>query len=49
MNEKLNHCCELVELLSRQLTDAHHTRLEWMIIALITVEVAFEVVHMVQG
>ena len=46
MNEKLNHCCELVELLSRQLTDAHHTRLEWMIIALITIEVGFEVVHM---
>lgn len=46
MNEKLNHCVELVELLSRQLTDAHHTRLEWMIIALITVEVGFEVVHL---
>jgi glutathione synthase len=46
MNEKLNHCVELVELLSRQLTDAHHTRPEWMIIALITVEVGFEVVHL---
>ncbi|CAG2055072.1 unnamed protein product [Timema podura] len=38
MNEKLNHCVELVELLSSHLSDRHHVRLEWMIIVLIMVE-----------
>lgn len=45
MNEKLNHCVELAELVSSHLNDAHHVRLEWMIIILIMVEVAFEVLH----
>ncbi|KAK3793302.1 hypothetical protein RRG08_042244 [Elysia crispata] len=45
MNEKLSHCCELTELLSTQLNDAHHTRLEIMIIVLIMVEVVFECIH----
>nr|CAD7268606.1 unnamed protein product [Timema shepardi] len=45
MNEKLNHCVELVELLSSHLSDRHHVRLEWMIIMLIMVEVVFEVLH----
>nr|XP_018901209.1 PREDICTED: required for meiotic nuclear division protein 1 homolog [Bemisia tabaci] len=45
MNEKLNHCLELVELLSTHLSDRHHVRLEWMIIVLIMVEVAFEFIH----
>lgn len=45
MNEKLNHCIELVELISSHLTERHHTRLEWMIIILIMVEVAFETLH----
>ncbi|GFR73757.1 required for meiotic nuclear division protein 1-like protein [Elysia marginata] len=45
MNEKLSHCCELTELLSSQLSDAHHTRLEVMIIVLIMVEVVFECIH----
>lgn len=45
MNEKLNHCFELIELLSSHLSDKHHTRLEWMIIILIMVEVVFETVH----
>lgn len=45
MNEKLNHCIELIELLSTHLSDKHHIRLEWMIIVLIMVEVAFEVIH----
>ena len=40
MNEKLSHCCELTELLSSHLNDAHHTRLEVMIIVLIMVEVS---------
>jgi len=48
MNEKLNHCVELVELLSSHLSDRHHTRLEWMIIILIMVEVGFEIIHYVE-
>jgi len=45
MNERLNHCLELVSILSSHLSDRHHVRLEWMIIVLIMVEVAFEVLH----
>ncbi|XP_049767533.1 required for meiotic nuclear division protein 1 homolog [Schistocerca cancellata] len=48
MNEKLNHCFELVELLSSHLNDQHHTRLEWMIIALIMIEVIFEILHYIE-
>lgn len=48
MNEKLNHCIELIELLSTHLSDKHHTRLEWMIIVLIMVEVAFETLHYIE-
>jgi uncharacterized Rmd1/YagE family protein len=40
MNEKLNHCTELMALLSHHLNDKHHVRLEWMIIVLIMVEVS---------
>uniref|UniRef100_A0A0K8RDT0 DUF155 domain-containing protein n=1 Tax=Ixodes ricinus TaxID=34613 RepID=A0A0K8RDT0_IXORI len=45
MNEKLTHCCELMELLSHHLEDKHHVRLEVMIIVLIMVEVVFECLH----
>lgn len=45
MNEKLNHCVELAELISANLNDKHHIRLEWMIIILIMVEVCFEFLH----
>lgn len=45
INEKLNHCYEIMQLLSNHLNDEHHTRLEWMIIILIMVEVAFEFLH----
>ncbi|XP_031835251.1 required for meiotic nuclear division protein 1 homolog isoform X8 [Nomia melanderi] len=45
INEKINHCVELVGLLSSHLSDRHHIRLEWMIIILIMVEVAFETLH----
>lgn len=48
MNEKLNHCFELVELLSSHLNDQHHIRLEWMIIALIMIEVVFEILHYIE-
>jgi len=39
MNEKLNQCVGLVELLRDHLKDKHHTRLELMIIILIMIEV----------
>lgn len=45
MNEKLNHCVELAALVSSNLNDIHHVRLEWMIIVLIMVEVVFEILH----
>lgn len=45
MNEKLNHCVELADLVSSHLSDRHHVRLEWMIIILIMVEVGFEIIH----
>lgn len=48
MNERLNHCVELVSILSSHLSDRHHIRLEWMIIILIMVEVAFEVLHYIE-
>ncbi|XP_022907227.1 required for meiotic nuclear division protein 1 homolog [Onthophagus taurus] len=48
MNEKINHCVELIELLSSHLSDKHHVRLEWMIIVLIMVEVGFETLHYVE-
>jgi len=48
MNEKLNHCVELADMLSSNLQDKHHVRLEWMIIVLIMVEVGFEVIHFLE-
>lgn len=45
INEKLNHCLEITELISSHLNDKHHIRLEWLIIILITVEVCFEFYH----
>ncbi|KAI2804359.1 hypothetical protein BLOT_003341 [Blomia tropicalis] len=48
MNEKLNHCIELMDLLSAHLNDIHHVRLEWMIIVLIMIEVFFEIMHYIE-
>ncbi|CAH1118522.1 unnamed protein product [Phaedon cochleariae] len=45
MNEKINHCVALIELLSSHLSDKHHVRLEWMVIILIMSEVMFEIIH----
>ncbi|XP_024082030.1 required for meiotic nuclear division protein 1 homolog isoform X2 [Cimex lectularius] len=49
LNEKLNHCLELITLVSTHLSDRHHVRLEWMIIILIMVEVGFEVLHFMKS
>ncbi len=48
MNEKLTHCCELMDLLTTHLNDKHHVRLEWFIIILIMVEVVFELMHFIE-
>ncbi|XP_022105123.1 required for meiotic nuclear division protein 1 homolog [Acanthaster planci] len=48
INEKLNHCSELVELMRTHLSERHSLKLEWMIILLIGVEVMFEVIHYIQ-
>lgn len=45
MNEKLNHCVELADLITSNLNDIHHVRLEKIIIYLIMIEVCFEIVH----
>jgi len=45
VNEKLNHCLELMELVSTHLSTDHGARLEWIIIVLIFIEICFEVLH----
>ncbi|XP_007941401.1 required for meiotic nuclear division protein 1 homolog [Orycteropus afer afer] len=42
MNEKLQHCTELTDLMRNHLTEKRALRLEWMIVVLITIEVLFE-------
>lgn len=39
MNEKLQHCMELTDLMRNHLTEKRTLRLEWMIVILITIEV----------
>ncbi|VDO07130.1 unnamed protein product [Rodentolepis nana] len=43
LNSKLNTCCELTEILTNHLEARHSSRLEWMIILLILIEVIFEI------
>ncbi|XP_003495921.1 required for meiotic nuclear division protein 1 homolog isoform X1 [Cricetulus griseus] len=42
MNEKLQHCMELTDLMRNHLNENRALRLEWMIVILITIEVMFE-------
>ncbi|KAM5171448.1 required for meiotic nuclear division protein 1 homolog isoform 1-T1 [Mantella aurantiaca] len=42
INEKLQHCTELTDLMRNHLNEKHALRLEWMIVILITIEVMFE-------
>ncbi|XP_060096844.1 required for meiotic nuclear division protein 1 homolog [Heteronotia binoei] len=42
VNEKLQHCTELTDLMRSHLSEKHALRLEWMIVILITIEVMFE-------
>nr|XP_057913205.1 required for meiotic nuclear division protein 1 homolog [Doryrhamphus excisus] len=47
MNEKLEHCTQLTDLMRSHLSEKHSLRLEWMIVILITIEVLFELVKMI--
>ncbi|KAM6208183.1 required for meiotic nuclear division protein 1 homolog isoform 3-T5 [Sarcoramphus papa] len=47
MNEKLQHCMELTDLMRNHLNEKHTLRLEWMIVILITIEVLFELARVV--
>ena len=46
MNDKLSYCYELLQLLHTHLSDKHSSKLEWYIIALISVEIVFSVPHL---
>ncbi|XP_023807257.1 required for meiotic nuclear division protein 1 homolog [Oryzias latipes] len=47
VNEKLEHCSQLTDLMRSHLSEKHSLRLEWMIIILITIEVMFELAKMI--
>uniref|UniRef100_A0A1A7WF41 Required for meiotic nuclear division 1 homolog n=1 Tax=Iconisemion striatum TaxID=60296 RepID=A0A1A7WF41_9TELE len=47
VNEKLEHCSQLTDLMRSHLSEKHSLRLEWMIVILITIEVMFELAKMV--
>uniref|UniRef100_A0A1A8MF02 Required for meiotic nuclear division 1 homolog n=1 Tax=Nothobranchius pienaari TaxID=704102 RepID=A0A1A8MF02_9TELE len=47
VNEKLEHCSQLTDLMRSHLSEKHSLRLEWMIVVLITIEVMFELAKMI--
>ncbi|MEE6521844.1 hypothetical protein FKM82_020177 [Ascaphus truei] len=47
INEKLQHCTELTDLMRNHLSEKHGLRLEWMIVILITIEVMFELARVI--
>uniref|UniRef100_A0A3Q3WIG1 DUF155 domain-containing protein n=1 Tax=Mola mola TaxID=94237 RepID=A0A3Q3WIG1_MOLML len=47
VNEKLEHCTQLTDLMRSHLSEKHSLRLEWMIVILITIEVLFELAKMI--
>ncbi|XP_029453166.1 required for meiotic nuclear division protein 1 homolog [Rhinatrema bivittatum] len=47
MNEKLQHCMDLTDLMRNHLTEKRALRLEWMIVILITIEVMFELARVI--
>ena len=46
LNKKLDYAREMAEVLGGHLAERHGLKLEWGIIALIAVEVAFETIHL---
>ena len=49
LNKKLDYANELSSVLREHLSEQHSLKLEWGIIVLIAVEVAFETLHWVTG
>ncbi|KTG03574.1 hypothetical protein cypCar_00011665 [Cyprinus carpio] len=47
VNEKLQHCTELTDLMRNHLSEKHSLRLEWMIVVLIAIEVMFELARVI--
>ncbi|XP_029282474.1 required for meiotic nuclear division protein 1 homolog [Cottoperca gobio] len=47
VNQKLEHCSQLTDLMRSHLSEKHSLRLEWMIVILITIEVLFELSKMI--
>eukprot|EP00066_Takifugu_rubripes_P022864 XP_011612130.1 PREDICTED: required for meiotic nuclear division protein 1 homolog [Takifugu rubripes] len=47
VNQKLEHCTQLTDLMRSHLSEKHSLRLEWMIVILITIEVLFELTKMI--
>lgn len=45
LNEKMNYAQEIANVLRETLSERHGTRLEWIIIILIAVEICFNVLH----
>jgi uncharacterized Rmd1/YagE family protein len=48
LNEKIHYAQEIASVLREQLSERHGLALEWMIIALITIEVGFEVLRLLK-
>ena len=46
INEKLSHCLEVMDMINNHLSHEHSSRLEWIIIILIAIEIVFEVIHL---
>jgi len=48
VNEKISHCLELIEIIKTQLSNDQGHRLEKIIIALIAIEIVFELIHFLE-
>jgi uncharacterized Rmd1/YagE family protein len=46
-NEKLNYCTDIMRIVEANLNDKKHTRLEWIIISLITIEAFFGILSFI--
>lgn len=46
LNEKMDYAVEIAAVLRERLSEKHSTELEWMIIVLIMIEVAFGMFHL---
>lgn len=45
LNEKMNYAQEIADVLREALSERHGTRLEWIVITLIAVEIMFNILH----